>query len=219
MTDGSSQEPVSAPEYPGDRRKPVARYVEFADEKTQERFISAAEHAYVVLLGADRFAGTVEVDLSPDPPPPPPEPERRGLFRRSAPPPEPPPKHVAYTTAALARVAADADEIPRELDSSAQGCADSRRVARTLAVVATDLVGDLWQLDPADQAPHPAYRQTLRLAAELEAVREIVNQVGCGNPEGCVGIRPPDNWGRRIEDVEVTEVRAVLHRLAVAGDQ
>ena len=99
---------------------------------------------------------------------------RRGLFRRPAP---PAPGRVAVpTTAALARVARAAADIPGEVESSPDGCTAAHRVAHLLATVATDLVDYLLALEPAEQAAHPAYRQTLRLAAELEGVRDIITR-------------------------------------------
>jgi hypothetical protein len=209
MTNESPRDPASRVEGPGDRRKPVARYVEFGDEEVQARFIAAAEDAYQGLVASDSFEGLSQVELRSAP-----SPQRRRLFRR----PPPAPGRAVPATPALARVARAASDTPRELESSPNGCTSSRRVARILAAVATDLVRDLLALHPAEQALHPAYRQTLRLAAELDGVRDIVTQVGCTDPDGCVGIRLPEHGGRRVEDVEVSEVRAVLHRLALVGD-
>ena len=33
-----------------------------------------------------------------------------------------------------------------------------------------------------------------------------------------VGIRLPEHWGRRVEDVEIAEVRSVLHKLHAVGE-
>ena len=215
MTNESPRDPAPRARITGDRRKPVARYVEFGDEDVQAQFIAAAEDAYRRLVGLDRFAGLSHVELPVDPPTPA-APGRRGLFRR---PPRPAPDRlVVRTTAALATVARIASDTPGEVQSSPNGCAFTHRVALMLATVATDLVGELLALDPAEQAAHPAYRQTLRLAAELEALRDTVTHVGCANPDACVGIRPPEHWGRRVEDVEVSEVRAVLLKLALVGE-
>jgi hypothetical protein len=196
----SPRDPAPRVSIPGDRRQPAARYVEFGDEDIQAQFIGAAEDAYRRLVHSDRFAVLGQVELPS---------ARRGLFRR-------PPGRVVATTAALASVARTASEIPGEVKSSPNGCTSSHRVAQLLATVATDLVHDLLVRSPAEQAAHPAYRQTLRLAAELEGVRDIVTHVSCTSPEACVALRPPEHWGRRAEDVEVAEVRAVLLRHARA---
>lgn len=205
MTDESQEE--RAAESAGDRRKPVARYVEFGDEEFQERFVLLAESAYQRLAASDQFEGRSQIEVRT-----PASTERRGLFKR-------PRAHATEVpvTPALARVARAATDDPRALEPP-NGCAASRRVAQTMASVATDLVRDLLVLDPAEQAAHPAYRQTLRLSAELEGVRTLVTELGCPNPAGCVGIRLPEHWGRRVEDVEVSEVRSVLHRLDTAGE-
>jgi len=215
MTNESPRDPAPRASITGDLRKPVARYVEFGDEDIQARFIAAAENAYRRLVASDRFAVLGQVEL-PSAPPTPASRGRRGLFRR--PPPPAPGRVVVPTTAALARVARTASDTPGEVKSSPNGCTSSHRVAQILATVVTELVHDLLALDPAEQAAHPAYRQTLRLAAELEGIRDTVTHVRCTNPDACVGIRPPEHWGRRVEDVEVNEVRAVLLRLALAGE-
>jgi hypothetical protein len=207
MTNEIPREPAHRAEDPGDRRKPVARYVEFGDEDIQARFIAAAENAYQGLVASDSFEGLGQVELPTAPP------GRRGLFRRP-----PAPGRFVTTTAALAKVARAASDTPGEVKSSPNGCTSSHRVAQTLANVTSELVRDLVALDPAEQAAHPAYRQTLRLAAELEGVRDTVTHVKCTNPDACVGIPSPDYSGRRVEDVEVSEVRAVLHRLVLAGE-
>jgi hypothetical protein len=215
MTNEGPRDPAHRTRITDDRRKPVARYVEFGDEDTQTRFIAASENAYRRLVGLDRFAVLSHVELPVDPPTPA-TPRRRGLFRR---PPQPAADPlVVRTTAALATVARIASETPGEVQSSPNGCTSIQRVALLLATVATDRVGELLALDPAEQPTHPAYRQTLRLAAELEGVRDTLTHVGCTNPEACVGIRPPEHRGRRVEDVEVSEVRAVLLKLALAGE-
>jgi hypothetical protein len=211
MTNDSPRRPARRD--PTDRRKPVARYVEFGREDIQARFIRAAENAYLRLASSDEFERLGEVEVAAAPAPP----SRRGLFRRTPPPALP--TRVVSTTAALARVAQATSTIPDEVQSSPNACAAARGVARILATVARELVDDLVVLDPAEQAAHPAYRQTLRLGAELEGFRDIVSQVGCTDSSGCVGIRSPEKWGRRAEDVEVSEVKAVLLRLAVRGGQ
>jgi hypothetical protein len=208
MTNDSPGDPVPQVGNPTDRRKPVARYVEFGEEDIQVRFIDAAENAYQRLVASDQFDRLGHVELPAVEPP-----ARRGLFRR---PPPPPPRRVVPTTAALARVVQDTTVIPDEVQA-AGSCASACGVANVLASVARELADDLMPLDPKDQSAHPAYRQTLRLAAELEGLRDIVTEVGCTDPNGCVGIRSPERWGRRAEDVEVAEVKAVLLRLALGG--
>ncbi len=207
-----SREPSPRVGDPTDRRKPVARYVQFQGEDIQARFITAAEAAYQRLVASDQFERLGEVEVATAAPPP-----RRGWFRR--PPPPAPQTRVVSTTAALARIAQASSVIPDEVRSSPNACRSAHGVAKALSTVARELVDDLMLLDPAEQAAHPAYRQTLRLGAELEGVREIVSQVQCPNPQGCVAIRSPEKWGRRAEDVEVSEVQAVLLRLALGSKQ
>jgi hypothetical protein len=96
-------------------------------------------------------------------------------------------------------------------------CPAAAAVAQAIATVIHELISELIVLEPDEQEDHAAYRQTLRLGSELKAVGEIVDQVGCTDPDGCVGIRSPEHWGRREEDVEVAEVRGVLFKLALAG--
>ena len=216
MTKESPRDQQSMARITGDRRKPVARYVQFADDDVQARFTATAETAYQRLVGLDRDAVHSQVELPADPPKPAAN-GRRGLFRRPPPPPAPD-RLVVPTTAALAKVARTASGTPAEVKSSPNGCTSSHRVAQLLATVATDLVGELLALDPAEQAAHPAYRQTLRLAAELEGLRDTITHVPCTDSSTCVGIRPPEHWGRRTEDVEIAEVRAVLLRLALADE-
>ncbi len=211
MSDEAGRQPATT-KIPGDRRKPVARYVQFADADVQARFITEAEHGYHALTAADTFEGLGEVELVVAPA----TTTRRGLFSRSRP--VPASTRSVPSTAALARVVHLAEDVPASLAATPHPCASVVRAGRLLATVALELAHDLLELSPAEQAAHPAYRQTLRLAAELAALRDIVASVGCTDPENCVGIRPPEQWGRRLEDVEVTEVRAVLARLVVADD-
>ena len=216
MTDQGEPEPEPGPQRMRDRRAPTARYVAFHDPAVEARFVATAERDFRLLLGSDSVANIIRIDLPGDEPPPPPP--KRGLFRRQpAPSPPPPPRRVP-ATAALARVARGALEIPDALEASAKGCPASTRVARLLAQVADDLVNDLLGLEPAEQARHPAYRQTLRVGAELQALRDIIDEIGCPDPDGCVDIRPPEHWGGREEDVEVEVVLDVLNRLATADD-
>lgn len=200
-----------APAILQDRRKPVARYVEFGDADTQERFIGLAEAAYQSLAASDTFEGLGQVEVRDAP-----STERRGLFRKQP----PPASRSLPTTPALARAVQAASAVPTQLESSPRRCASSSRVAQGLSTVLSELALDLLALAPAEQAVHPAYRQTLRLAAELTSLRDLHNETGCTSTDGCVGIRLPEHWGRRVEDVEVAEVRSVLHKLhAVGGEE
>jgi hypothetical protein len=193
-----------------DRRRAIARYVQFRDLPTQQRLTAAAEHSYQALVGSDSWARSAQIE---DPTAPPPI--RKGLFRRSRHLPTP---SMLPTTQAFAMVNRLTADIPRELDESPNGCSASRGVAQALASVAIDLVRELLALSPDQQAAHPAYRQTLRLAAELEGLRDVVLTQACTDPEGCVGITTPGHLDRRIEDAEVAEVRAVLLQLARAAE-
>lgn len=191
-----------------DRRRPSARYVEFRDGPTQRLLTVAAERAYQSLVKSDDWAGTVLIEGRPADSPP--SPSRTMPFRRRPPAAVP----MVRTTPALARVHTTSTEIPRELDAAPNGCAASRAVARVLASVADELVQDLATLAPEEQAAHSAYRQTLRLAAELEGLRDVVLNHRCADPDGCVGISTPGHLDRRMEDAEVAEVRSVLVQLA-----
>lgn len=213
-----SEPPVRLPEalsaeqgvgVPGDRRQPVARYVEFGREGVHQDFIATAEAAYQRLAASDAFESGGEVRLRVAA-----APARGRLLRRSRPVVT---EQVVPTTAALARIAHAVADLPEAVASAERSCRHTTGVARTLASVTSDLLRDLVSLEPGEQAAHAAYRQTLRLAAELQCVGEIVMRVGCGDADGCVGIRAPEHWGRRLEDVEVGEVRSVLLRLADAG--
>ena len=190
-----------------DRRRPVARYVEFRDLPAQHHLTAAAEHSYRALVGSDNWGGTASIQDRTTPPPP----ARKGLFRRSRPPAAP---AMLPTTQAFARVDQLTVTIPRELQESPNGCSASRDVVRILASVASDLVRELLALTPDQQAAHPAYRQTLRLAAELEGLHDVILTRPCTDPDGCVSIKPPGHLDRRVEDAEVAEVRAVLLQLA-----
>ena len=70
MTNDSPRGPEPRTSITSDRRKPVARYVQFRDEEIQARFIAAAEKAYRRLVASDRFAVLSQVEL-PDAPPEP----------------------------------------------------------------------------------------------------------------------------------------------------
>lgn len=196
-----------------DRRRPVARYVLFTDPTTQTRFAGVAEAAYQDLARLDQWNGVVMVDL----------PSRntvvvvrrKGLLRRTV------EEERAQTvtvgvTAALAEAMEAVTTVPRRLVGLG-ACEPQRALADAMAAVVLDLVRDLAEVEVGQQALHPAYRQTLRLAAELRALHDMVAQVGCENPVCCVRARPPEHWGRRVEDVEVAEVRAVLAQLAATG--
>lgn len=191
----------------GDRRRPVARYVQFRDEATQQRFIQAAERCYRLLAKTDAWRGETIVDVPSDAT----VTKRRGLLRRAEEVPAPP--ETVVLSAALAAASATAADVPARV-AAVDGCAAGRGVAGAIAAVLRDLVHDLTPLPVADQRAHPAYTQTLRLAAELEAFGDLTAEVGCQDLDGCVGLRAPEHWGRRAEDVEVAEVRAVLVQLA-----
>lgn len=193
----------------GDRRRPVARYVVFSDPTTQAAFIAAAEAAYGTLVRASSWRGSVAFAL------PSSETvtvtERRGLRRRTLEQPAPP--RVLSLAPGLAEAAGTALAVPAQLDDLG-GCDAGRHLGRCLAEVVLDLVCDLGRLPAEEQPAHPAYRQTQRLAAELAALHRVSVAVGCRQPGGCVAARRPDQWGRRLEDVEVGEVQAVLLQLA-----
>jgi hypothetical protein len=190
-----------------DRRKPVARYVRFADEATQAHFVEAADDAYQALAKADRWTASARFPM--------PSGEtvtkRRGLLRRAV---EVPVAPVSVlVTPALAAACGAALDAPSRF-AAIGGCDAGRRLAAVIAEVIVDLVRDLAALDIDEQRPHPAYTQTVRLASELDGLRRTTVELGCQDPAGCVALRPPEQWGRRIEDVEITEVRSVLLELA-----
>lgn len=199
-----------------DRRRPVARYVEFRDPYAQMRFISTAEKVHRTLVAADQFGGVREVALHPDLPEPEPViPQRRRWGRK--------PQLVVVeietilATPALAQTLMIATTAPGEVAASPQACSSSAHVAQILGNVAESLAMELLEVPPREQADHPAYGQTLRLAAELQAVRDISVESTCTFPGGCVAVRSPGAWGRRREDDEVHQVREVLVQLALAG--
>ena len=198
-----------------DRRKPVARDVMFADPATQERFIAAADAAYHDLARLDQWSGAVPLVLST--PPTAPQPVKRlGLRRRPAEEKAPEPEQLTVTGALAGAGEAGRDE-PGRVEALG-GCAAERKLAATMGRVVRELVRDLAGVPVDDQTRHPAYRQTLRLAAELWALRSVLSTTGCGDPFGCVRPRTPEQWGRRDEDVEIAEVRAVLLELAADVD-
>jgi hypothetical protein len=194
-----------------DRRKPVARYVLFTDAADQDRFAELAEAGYQDLARLDQWSGKATVTLS--------TPEtvttRRGLLRRPVE--AEVPAETAVVTAALAAAGEAGRDVPGRI-AHFSGCEAERRLAETMGRVVLDLVRDLGEVPLADQRLHPAYRQTLRLAAELQALHAMLAANGCRDPFGCVRPRPPEQWGRRVEDVEIAEVRAVLLELAAAAD-
>ena len=168
-------EPITA-----DRRRPTARYAEFRDTDDQSQFVKAAEHSYRSLVGSDAWGSDIPIEVGTQ------GPQARGsLFRRR----RPSPARTARGTLALARVHQIAIGTPRELAASPHGCAASESLALILARVTADLERDLLALTPHQQAAHPAYRQTLRLAAELEALGSIVATHRCSGNDGCVGFR------------------------------
>lgn len=206
-TDSGTAPPVEA--ITADRRRPVARYVEFTDADAQSRFVTAAERHYRALSGSDTWQSDTHVELPTAPPP-----ARRSLFR---------PRQQQATlrqvpsTPALARVHQITVDTPRELAGSAGSCAAFQELALILTSVTADLVRDLLALTPDKQAAHSAYRQTLRLASELEALRDVAPTQACTGTAVCVRVRAPDHLDRRVEDAEVAEVRAVLVQLAHAA--
>ncbi|MBK8470060.1 MAG: hypothetical protein WAR57_10655 [Candidatus Phosphoribacter sp.] len=191
-----------------DRRKPAVRYLEFRDLHSLQQLAVAADRTFKALLESDNWGGGITKLQPPEAPTPT---VRRSFFRRPQ-----PPAAIApvMTTPALARVAQCVASIPAELDASPNGCSASRGVAHLLATVAGQLVGELQALTPEQQAAHAAYRQTLRLGAELEGLREVVLARPCTDTQACVVIREPGHLDRRVEDAEVAEVSAVLRQLA-----
>jgi hypothetical protein len=194
-----------------DRRKPVARYVIFTDKPTQERFTVTAESAYQDLSRLDQWSGRATLELTTSQT----VTARRGLLRRAVEEELPPEKLTV--TGALAAAGEAGRDVPTRVRNLG-GCAAERKLAATMGRVLLELIRDLAGHPVAEQRAHPAYRQTLRLAAELQAMHAVLAEAGCSAAFGCVHPRPPDQWGRRAEDVEVTEVRAVLLELAAAAD-
>jgi len=197
-----------------DRRRPVARYVLFADPAKQERFADVAEAAYQDLDRLDQWSGIATLTLPGAAETA--ETKRRGLLRRAV-------EQVAAVealtvTGALAAAGETARDLPERL-AALGGCAAERKLAATLGRVILELVRDLATVPLDDQRLHPAYRQTLRLAGELQALHTLLVAAPCPDPFGCVRARQPEQWGRRTEDVEIAEVRAVLFELAaeIAG--
>jgi hypothetical protein len=191
----------------GDRRKPIARYVLFADEEAQGRFAVVAEAAYRDIARLAGWSGRVTVALS--------DPQRvvtrRGLLRRAVA--EETPGESIVVTGALAAAGEVGRDEPARVEALG-GCTAEGRLAGTMGRVVGELVRDLGRVPVDEQRAHPAYRQTLRLAAELQGLRTMLAETGCADPVGCVRLRQAEHWGRREEDVEVDEVRAVLRELA-----
>jgi hypothetical protein len=193
-----------------DRRKPVARYVLFSDESTQVRFAEIAETAFRDMSRLDQWAGKASLAVG-DPEA---ATEKRGFLRRAA---RSAPQPDALTvTAGLAAAGEAGRDVPARI-ASLRGCHAEHELATRMGRVVLELARDLAGEPVDDQREHPAYRQTLRLAAELQAVHTVLEAVGCQSSAGCVRTRPPEQWGRRVEDVEVAEVRAVLLELAQSG--
>ncbi|GAB7006318.1 hypothetical protein JCM18899A_37910 [Nocardioides sp. AN3] len=189
-----------------DRREPVARYVVFADGAVQRRFAEVAESTYQDLARLDEWAGPSTLEL-PDTER---SHERRGLLRRAS---RETPVETLAVTSGLAAAGETGRDVPARI-AAMGGCAAERDLSATMGRVVLELVRDLAGAAVGEQREHLAYRQTQRLAAELQALRVVLSEVGCQQPEGCVHLRPPEQWGRRVEDVEVAEVRAVLLELA-----
>lgn len=197
----------------GDRRKPVSRYVLFTDQATQDRFAGIAEAAYQDIARLDQWAGLATLEL-PGVPTAAAAPTRRGLLRRSVAD-QAPPSETFAVTGGLSAAGEVGRDVPARIEAF-RGCAAERMLAATMGRVVLDLVRDLAAAPVGEQRDHPAYRQTLRLAAELRALQTMLTDVGCQSPFGCVQPRQPEQWGRREEDVEVDEVRSVL--LEIAAD-
>lgn len=186
------------------RRAAEARYVRFHDEEGRQRpFVQLAEDAYTRLARADAWTTEETIDLQS----PQTTIERRGLFRR--------PREVARLSVAttvtlvLAEAHRVAETVPAAM-SAADGCDAGRQVAALVGEVLGELVASLAVMPVAAQRGHAAYRQTMRLTAELTALAQVTEQLGCADPHGCVELLRPEPGGRRQEDVEVTEVRSVL---------
>ena len=122
---------------------------------------------------------------------------------------------VLQSTPALTMVHEIVTNAPGELTASAS-CPAARHVAHVMVNVTSELVRDLAAPPPAQQAVHPADRQTLRLASELVALRGIALTHDGSNIEPCVRVRELEHFDHRIEDVEVAEVRSVLLQLGRA---
>jgi hypothetical protein len=193
-----------------DRRKPVARYVLFTDTSVQQRFADAAEASFADLARLDQWAGRSTLTL-----PSKPVVTKRGLLRRAVE--ESAPPDVLSVTAALSAAGEAGRDVPSRV-AGLGGCAAERKLSAAIGRVELDLVRDLAEVPVGEQATHPAYRQTLRVAAELQALHQILLVVGCHTSFGCVRPRPPEQWGRREEDVEVAEVRSVLLELAESAE-
>jgi hypothetical protein len=191
----------------GDRRKPVARYVLFADGATQEQFAGLAEATYQDMARRDQWSGKSTLELSRTPT----ATTRRVLLRRAAA--ERARAETLDVTSGLAAAGETGRDVPGRV-ATLRGCEAERTLAETMGRVVLDLVRDLAGAPVDEQRAHPAYRQTLRLAAELQTLHAMLVAGGCRDPFGCVRARPPEQWGRREEDVEVAEVRAVLLEIA-----
>lgn len=193
-----------------DRRAPQARYVLFRDtDVVQPRFVALAEDAYTRLARADAWTTGATIELSTAPAPT----RWRDLLRR--------PRDGSSTvrttvTLVLAEAHRVAIEAPGAMNAI-EGCAAGRRAASFMGAVLTDLVGQVATVPVPEQKTHPDYRQTMRLTAELTALCELTAELGCADPRGCVTLRKPEAGGRRVEDVEVTKVRAMLLRRGKAG--
>ncbi|GAB7004962.1 hypothetical protein JCM18899A_24350 [Nocardioides sp. AN3] len=183
-----------------DRRKLAARYVVFADAGVQYEFAQAAESAFQVLARLDQWAGRATLVLDGET-----STERRRFLRRAA----WAPVETLRVTAGLAGAWEAGRDVPAQT-AALGGCDAEQALTATMGHVVCKLARDLADVAVGEQRDHPAYGQTLRLAAELQALHTILDRVGCGSDTGCVRAHPPEPWRRRVEDVEVTEVRAVL---------
>ncbi len=205
LTDPEARPPTEA--ITADRRRAAARYLEFGDAELQKRFITAAERAHAALVGSDSWGTTAQIEA---------EPERRSWAAKLRRPRRETAATTVVSTPALAMVNEIATNAPAELTASDHSCRAARDVALVMAGVTSELVGDLAALPLEQQAAHSAYRQTLRLAAELEALRGIGLTHNGSDGEPCVRVRELEHLDRRIEDLEVAEVRSVLLQLSRA---
>lgn len=158
----------------GDRRKPLGRYVRFADDATQDRFAHAAEVRYHELARLDPWSGQVKVELPPEEPPRTVT-ERRGLLRRAHSYEVPPPRETLLLSAALARAARDGLEIPDRM-AALGGC----RAGIDLAAGTGEVVVDL--------ARSPGQWGRREEDVEVAEVRTVLAQLaahtaGRGSPE------------------------------------
>src|SRR5690242_13714710 len=151
----------------GDRRKPVARYVLFADGAAQDQFAGVAEAAYQDLARLDQWSGKTTLEVPQESTPT----ARRRLLRRAAE--QSRSTQTFAVTGALAAAGEAGRDVPGRV-AALSGCEAERKLAGTIGRVVLDLVRDLATESVDDQRAHPAYRQTLRLAAELQGLHTML---------------------------------------------